>query len=69
MCAVLIKNEIHCTENLIWVFPEMKLRGLVPYSYIHVSLSDLYIPGSVCLLGCSKIGRSIRGIYELLTDT
>jgi hypothetical protein len=22
----------------------MKLRGLVPYSYIHVSLSDLHIP-------------------------
>jgi hypothetical protein len=25
----------------------MKLRGLVPNSYIHVSVSDLYIPGSV----------------------
>jgi hypothetical protein len=25
------------TENPIYVFPEMKLRGLVPNSYIHVS--------------------------------
>ncbi len=24
--------------------PRMKLRGLVPYSYIHASVSDLYIP-------------------------
>ncbi len=28
----------------MYVFPEMKLRGLVPNSYIHVSVSDLYIP-------------------------
>jgi hypothetical protein len=35
---------IHCTENPIYVFPEMKLRGLVPNSYIHVSVSGLYIP-------------------------
>ncbi len=32
----------HCTENRIYVFPE--LRGLIPNSYIHVSVSDLYIP-------------------------
>jgi hypothetical protein len=44
MCAVLIKDELHCTENLICVFPEMKLRGLVPNSYIHASVSNLYIP-------------------------
>jgi hypothetical protein len=33
--------SMHCTENPIDVFPEMKLRGLVPNSYIHVFLSDL----------------------------
>ncbi len=33
----------HC-ENTIYVFPEMKLLGLVPNSYIHVSVSDFYIP-------------------------
>jgi hypothetical protein len=35
---------IHCTENPIYLFPEMILRGLVPNSYIHVPVSDLYIP-------------------------
>jgi hypothetical protein len=35
---------IHCTENPIYVFPEMKLRGLLPNSYIHVSVSYLCIP-------------------------
>jgi hypothetical protein len=35
---------MHCTENSIYVYPEMKLCGLVPNSYIHVSVSDLYIP-------------------------
>jgi hypothetical protein len=31
------------TENSKQIFPEMKLRGLSPNSYIHVSVSDLYI--------------------------
>jgi hypothetical protein len=44
---------LHCTENPIYVFSEMKLRGLVPNSYIHVSVRDFYIPGSVCLIACS----------------
>ncbi len=35
---------MHCTENPIYAFPEKKLCGLVPNSYIHVSVSDLYIP-------------------------
>ncbi len=33
------------TENPIYIFPEMKLCGLVPSFYIRVSVSDLYIPG------------------------
>jgi hypothetical protein len=32
----------HCIENSKQIFPEMKLRGLFPYSYIHESVSDLY---------------------------
>jgi hypothetical protein len=28
----------------LFVFPEMKLRGLVPNFHIHVSVRDLYIP-------------------------
>ncbi len=35
---------LHCTENPIYVFPEMKLRGLVPNTYIHVSVRVIYIP-------------------------
>jgi hypothetical protein len=37
-------NSPHCPENQIYVFPEKELRGLSPNSYIHVSVSDLYIP-------------------------
>jgi hypothetical protein len=35
---------LHCTENQIYAFPEKELRGLSSNSYIHVSVSDLYIP-------------------------
>ncbi len=31
---------LQCTENPIYVFPEMKLQGLVSNSYIHVSVSN-----------------------------
>jgi hypothetical protein len=31
-------------EDPIYVFLEMKLRGLVPNFHIHVSVGDLYIP-------------------------
>ncbi len=33
---------LHCTENPIYVIPEIKLRHLIPSSYIHWSVSDLY---------------------------
>jgi hypothetical protein len=38
----------HFTENPTNVFPEMKLRGLVPNFYIHVSVNNLYI-SKICL--------------------
>ena len=60
---------MQCTENPVDVLPEIKLSGPVPNSYIHVSVSDLYIcPGLVCLFGCSKIGKPILGIRKSLTD-
>ncbi len=34
----------HCTENSNHIFPEMKLRGLVPNFHFHISVSDFYIP-------------------------
>ncbi len=40
LCAICIP---HCKDP-IYVFPEMKLRGLIPTSHIHVSVSDKYIP-------------------------
>ncbi len=37
-------ENMHCTENPIYVFPETKLRNLIPNSYINVPVNDLYIP-------------------------
>ncbi len=31
---------LHCTENLIYLFPEKELCGFSPNSYIHVTVSD-----------------------------
>ncbi len=36
--------KLHSTENSVYVLPEMKLRGHIPNSYIHVCVSDLCIP-------------------------
>jgi hypothetical protein len=35
---------MHCTEKSIYVLPEMKLHGIVPNTYIHIYVSDFYIP-------------------------
>ncbi len=55
--------QTHCTEFETNT-PRMKLRGLVPNFYIHVSVSDLYMDTI-----CSKIGGPILGRYKSLTDT
>jgi hypothetical protein len=58
------------TENLKQIFPEMKLRGLSPSSYIHVSVSNLYIPmiGLPILLQ-EKRWTDRGNIYKSLTET
>jgi hypothetical protein len=33
-------SALHCKQNLIYIFPEMKLRGLVSNFHMHVSVSD-----------------------------
>jgi hypothetical protein len=53
---------IDCKQDPIYVFPDMKLRGLVPNFHIHV-------PRFVLLFCCSKKGGPIVGIYKSLTDT
>jgi hypothetical protein len=37
-----ISWSMHCKEDPIYVFPEMKLRSLVPNSYINESVRDLW---------------------------
>jgi hypothetical protein len=67
--AVCSALQIHFTENSKQIFPEIKLRGLVPNSYIHVSVGDLYIPMINPQMQYSKIGEPIEGLYKSLTDT
>jgi hypothetical protein len=59
----------HCTDNSKHIFTEMKLHGLIPNFYIHVSVSHLCIPtiGPPILLYC--VYGPIVGIYKLLTET
>jgi hypothetical protein len=49
----------------------MKLRGLVPNSNIHISVSDLYIPtiGLPILWQENTVGGPMVGVYKSLTDT
>jgi hypothetical protein len=55
---------MHCKEDQLYVFPEMKLRGLVPNFHIHVSVSYLHIPTIGPPIFCSKIGGPIVVIYN-----
>ncbi len=71
--AALFLKDISDTalqKDLIFVFPEMKLRGLVHNFYILVSVSDLYIPTiGPQTQDSKKIGRPIMRIYKSLIDT
>jgi hypothetical protein len=62
-------NQVHCNENPIYVFLFWESRGLSPNLHIHVFVSDLNIPRIGPHISCSRIGRSIVGIYKPLTDT
>jgi hypothetical protein len=42
--AYCITLQRHNTENSKQIFPEKELRGYSPNSYVHFSVSDLYIP-------------------------
>ncbi len=67
-----ITLQRHCTENSKQIFLEMKLRGLVPNSSIHVFVSEIYVyifPRTVRLFCYRKIGGPTVEIYESITDT
>jgi hypothetical protein len=52
---------MQCPKNSKQIFPEIKLHGLVPNFYIHVSVSDLCIPTTGPQTRYSQIGgRSER---------
>jgi hypothetical protein len=51
----------HYTENSKQIYPEMKLRGLVPNSDIHVSVRDLFIPTIGLAILLQENRRTDRG--------
>jgi hypothetical protein len=55
--------QSHYTENSKQIFPEMKLRGLVPNFYMFRGAIYTF-PRSVCLFCCRKIGGPIVGEYK-----
>jgi hypothetical protein len=63
---------VHCKEDpIFYVFPEMKLCGIVPNFRTHVSLSDLYIYtiGPHILQQQNGQTDQFIGIYKSNTDT
>jgi hypothetical protein len=54
---------LHCKGNSVYVFLFWDVRGLSPNFYIHVSVSDLYIPRIGPHISSSRNGSSIVGIY------
>ncbi len=62
-----VKLTLSFASCMYCIFPEMKLRGLVPSSYIDLSMIDLYIPWIGLPIWLQKINHSqIRecGSYE-----
>ncbi len=53
------------TENLNQIFPGKELRGYSPNSYIHVSVSDLYIPQIGLPVLLQENRRAERGNIEI----
>jgi hypothetical protein len=71
-----LRSNPHCKNTTVYrkfetnILRNETARPSFPKSYIHVSVSDLYIfSRSVCLFVCSKIGELIVGVHKLLTDT
>ncbi len=69
ICDSCGRATTHCNGNSVSIFLFLELRGLRPNLYIHVSVSDLYIPRIGPHISSSRNGSSIVGIYNSLTDT
>ncbi len=68
-CFGFSPSHYNCyTKHSKKIFPEMKLRGVIPNFCIHVSVSDLYISTSLPILLYCVCGP-IMGIWKSLTDT
>ncbi len=74
-----IRHRVACRKQKI-LYTVTKIPFMYPFSgncatscipnfHIHVSVTDLYIPRIGPHFSCSRIGRSIVGIYKSLTDT
>jgi hypothetical protein len=61
-------SSLNCKEDSNYVFPEIKLRGLIPSFQIHTSASDLYSPRIGLPILLQQIGRPIVLLYKPLTD-
>jgi hypothetical protein len=57
--------QMNCSENSKQIVPEIKLCGLVPKVYIHVSVSDIYISTIGPQTQYSKIGLIFLNILIL----
>ncbi len=65
------QGGVHCKDDPIDVFPDMKMRGIVPNFHIHVYVSDLCIPtiGPPIFLQTNRQTDPENTVYKSLTDT
>jgi hypothetical protein len=70
--TTLSHRQTHCNENPLYVFLFWELRSLSPNFYIHVSVSNSYIPRIGPHISCKQNRQTPPppvGIYKSLTET
>ncbi len=61
---------LYCTKKIRFMYSQKwNCAALFPIPMFMYLWVIYILPGSVCLTGCSKIGRQILRIYKSLTDT
>ena len=63
-----LKKGLALQRKSIYLFLFWELRGHSPNFHIQVSVSDLHILRIGPHISCSRIGRSMGGIYKSPTD-